>query len=122
MRNLKETHNRECQNLFTYLKSRTHPTYTAICSLHSAMASLRLASQEPPVKENKNYCKEIEQNWKSKELHGRYAATLNGQDVDKELSTLYHTRGVLMMETEGFLLAIQDQVIFTKNYRRYILR
>ena len=31
-------------------------------------------------------------------------------------------KGELFPETEGFLIAIQDQVIATKNYQKYIIK
>lgn len=121
MKNLKQAHNKECEKLFTYLKSIEHPIYIALARLDENLTPLNLARENPPVTEKKNYTAELEETWKGKELHGRFYAMLHANNTDAKMSTLYLSRGVLMMETEGFLSAIQDQVIATRNYRRYIL-
>lgn len=54
---------------------------------------------------------------------GKYPSTLyNNPHVDKKLSTGYLTNGYLMAETEGFIHAIQDQVMKTRNYIKYIMK
>ena len=35
---------------------------------------------------------------------------------------MFLQKGQLYSETEGFILAIQDQVVATKNYKKYILK
>ena len=42
--------------------------------------------------------------------------------VGIEASNKWLTNADLFAETEGFLTAIQDQVILTRNYRKYILK
>ncbi|KAL0867793.1 hypothetical protein ABMA27_008500 [Loxostege sticticalis] len=42
--------------------------------------------------------------------------------IDKDASSKWLQLGYLFPETEGFLVAIQDQVINTKNYRKFIFR
>lgn len=64
----------------------------------------------------------IEAEWRHKALHGRFAAALSSPDIDPKISTAYLTRGVLMPETEGFITAIQDQIIATRNYQKYIAK
>ncbi|KAL1446381.1 hypothetical protein WDU94_013936 [Cyamophila willieti] len=58
--------------------------------------------------------------WRGKELHGRFPSELD--KTHKEESVYYLKAGNLYPETEGFITAIQDQVITTKNYRKYILK
>lgn len=60
--------------------------------------------------------------WKSKELHGRFFRALMGPDVDKLPSLEWLRFGDLFGETEGFVCAIQDEVIMTNNYRRFIIK
>ena len=60
--------------------------------------------------------------WNRKELHGRYPNVVNSQYVDQQASYKWLTTGSLYTETEGFMIAIQDEVIATKNYRKYIIR
>lgn len=58
------------------------------------------------------------QTWKSKALHGRFPHSLDS--ADKDASTRWLRDGFLFGETEGFIHAIQDQVIATNNYKKYI--
>lgn len=60
--------------------------------------------------------------WKSKALHGRHAHDLDSPNVDKTASNAWLKIGELYPETVGFMVAIQDQVINTKNYKKYILK
>ena len=60
--------------------------------------------------------------WTQKALHGRYPNEISQDNVDKAASLAWLTEGSLFPETEGFMIAIQDQVVPTKNYRRYIIK
>lgn len=59
--------------------------------------------------------------WRRKPLHGRFPAELDSPYVDKRLSHEWLVCGSLFPETEGFMLAIQDQVINTRSYAKHIL-
>jgi len=61
----------------------------------------------------------IEQ-WRSKAIHGRFFNELNSTDVDKRMSCAWLKTGNFHAETERFVVAIQDQVIPTRNYRKVI--
>lgn len=88
--------------------------YTPL-NLHSA------TNQHTAVTKMERVTSQINQ-WKTKALHGRHPQELEAENVDKEASNYWLTRGELFPETEGFLIAIQDQVIATKNYLKYIIR
>ncbi|CAH2208720.1 jg1395 [Pararge aegeria aegeria] len=60
--------------------------------------------------------------WKSKELHGRFYKALSGPDVDQIASVSWLQFGDLFGETEGFVCAIMDEVIKTRNYRKHIMK
>jgi hypothetical protein len=60
--------------------------------------------------------------WLGKPLHGQFPNILLDANVDKEQSTLWLKKGQLQTETEGFICAIQDQVVTTKYYQKHILR
>nr|CAI5858762.1 unnamed protein product [Callosobruchus analis] len=62
------------------------------------------------------------QTWKTKTLHGKYPAELSQSHVDKNSSLVWLTSGYLYPETEGFITAIQDGVIRTRNYEKHILK
>jgi hypothetical protein len=60
--------------------------------------------------------------WTQKTLHGRHQLDLSKPEVDKVASNAWLKKGELFPETEGFMLAIQDQVIETNNYKKYIIK
>ncbi|XP_030754980.1 uncharacterized protein LOC115881577 [Sitophilus oryzae] len=60
--------------------------------------------------------------WGAKELHGRYPNELDQHHIEKAASLHWLTSGYLYPETEGFIVAMQDQVIPTRNYRKLILK
>lgn len=60
--------------------------------------------------------------WKQKALHGAYPAAVANPNVDQEMSYKWLSIGYLYPESEGFMIAIQDQVIPTKNYLKYIIK
>uniref|UniRef100_H3ATI1 Reverse transcriptase zinc-binding domain-containing protein n=1 Tax=Latimeria chalumnae TaxID=7897 RepID=H3ATI1_LATCH len=60
--------------------------------------------------------------WSVKSLHGRFHAVLHKDNIDVEASTTWLREGTLFPEMEGFILAIQDQVVATNNYWKYILK
>ncbi|CAH1108044.1 unnamed protein product [Psylliodes chrysocephalus] len=65
----------------------------------------------------------VENAWKEKELHGRYHNILNNdENIDKTATLSWLTRGGIFPETEGFLCAIQDQIIPTRSYLKYIVK
>jgi len=55
-------------------------------------------------------------------LHDRHPYDLSQQYVDIELSNKWLTNADLFAKTEGFLTAIQDQIILRRNYKKYILK
>ena len=55
-------------------------------------------------------------------MHGRHPYDISQQYVDIEASKKWLTNADLFAETEGFLTAIQDQVILRRNYKKYILK
>ncbi|KAJ3660258.1 hypothetical protein Zmor_004714 [Zophobas morio] len=59
---------------------------------------------------------------KQKQLHGKFYKDLEENHVNKKMSLIWLKKSSLYAETEGFVFAIQDQVINTKNYRKYIIK
>lgn len=60
--------------------------------------------------------------WNAKPLHGKFPNNLIQPDVDIQASNQWLSQGGLFAETEGFIIAIQDQVIQTRNYQKYIMK
>jgi ribosomal protein L37E len=99
-------------------------------SLHAAVVkaddrftpldSVCASANELPTDEE--YNNKVKRQWSHKALHGRHPHDLSQQYVDIEASNKRLTNTKLFVETEGFLTAIQDQVILTRNYKKYILK
>ncbi|XP_030765588.1 uncharacterized protein LOC115889668 [Sitophilus oryzae] len=68
------------------------------------------------------YEREKVEEWTRKVLHGRFPHELNQTYVDQDASNKWLSQADLFLETEGFMLSIQDQVIATRNYRKFILK
>lgn len=62
------------------------------------------------------------QTWKDMEMHGRFPRLIDGGDVDRQASLTWLLYEELYPETEGFFFAIQDRVINTRNYQKYVLK
>ena len=65
---------------------------------------------------------QLQNAWKNKPLHGQFAKRINDADVDKGLSLRWLKSSGLKGETEGFILAAQDQCIKTNYYRNKIIK
>ncbi|CAH2074940.1 unnamed protein product, partial [Iphiclides podalirius] len=115
-------HNREVCSLRNYFLARSDESiYTDVISCDKGLTPLSLANeqwQDPGILS----VSDRETVWKEKELHGRFYKALHEPFVDTVASLNWLRFGDLFGETEGFVCAIQDQVIKTNNYRRYILR
>ncbi|CAG4944763.1 unnamed protein product [Parnassius apollo] len=115
-------HNREVCSLRDYFLARSDdPFYNDVISCDKGLTPLSLAHeqwQDPAVLS----ISDRETVWKEKELHGRFYKALHEPFVDTVASLHWLRFGDLFGETEGFVCAIQDQVIKTNNYRRYILK
>ena len=71
---------------------------------------------------DEEYNNKVKRQWSQKALHGRHLYDLSQQYVDIEASNKWLTSADLFAETEGFLTAIQDQVILRRNYKKYMLK
>jgi hypothetical protein len=59
-------------------------------------------------------------NIKQKSLHGRYFKELEQPEVNIQASHAWLKKSNIYPETEGFIFAIQDRVINTRNYKKHI--
>ncbi|KAK4875475.1 hypothetical protein RN001_011897 [Aquatica leii] len=61
-------------------------------------------------------------NWKEKTLHGKHLNQLMQPHIDHKASNTWLRKGNIYYETEGFMVAIQDQVIKTRYYSKLIIK
>ena len=119
---IQNLHNKQINTLRAYFHTK-HST----SSLHHAII-LADTNYTPLNLNNKDFAltqitpTDTQQKWAQKVLHGRHPADLNQQYIDKDGSNAWLNQGDLFPETEGFMIAIQDQVINTKNYKKYIIK
>lgn len=98
-----------------------HEMYRTVCEADHGYSALHLAQEDYQLNCDIKTVDEMIVTWKQKELHGTHPHQLELEHIDKAASNAWLVRGDLFSETEGFMVAIQDRVIATKNYRRYIL-
>ena len=65
--------------------------------------------------------KQLQERWHNKPFHVQFAARVNNADVDKKATYQWLISSRLKPETEGFIIAVQDQSLFTKNYQANIM-
>lgn len=102
-------------------KSRSSPYYATIVASDKNYSPLKLANTTY-VCDHEYTTESLLTNWKSKELHGRYINSVERREINTLASFGWLTNGNIFAETEGFLTAIQDQVIPTKSYLKYIVK
>ena len=83
-------------------------------------------SQQAKVLKTKAKAEGIEQlrtSWEEKQLHGKYPKLMQEADVDQEKSHQWlRSSGLNKGETEGLIIAAQDQSLFTRNYQANIVK
>lgn len=100
-----------------YFKNHNNPLFQHI---PLSLSPLNIAEEENEPEGRT--ISQLKEQWRRKELHGRFFNSLNQEEADRQASVAYLTAGYLFPETEGFLCAIQDQVMPTRTYRKYILK
>lgn len=113
-------HNRTIQNLRDYFYSKLESQYYRSVIKADRYTPLSLSEEHLILNIQEDMDKLTR--WKEKALHGRFLHDVSQDSVDKRASFNWLIHGELQPETEGFFIAIQDQVIKTNNYRKYILK
>jgi hypothetical protein len=100
-------------------KQASSPLHTAQVKADDRYTPLDLfRTNENELATVEEYNNKVKRRWSQKALPGRYPHDLSQQHVDIEASNKLLTSAELFAETEGFLTAIQDQVILTKNCKK----
>jgi hypothetical protein len=111
-------HDKQVKLLQTYFlnKQVTSPLHAAVVKADDRYTPLDLVrANENELATDKKYNNTVERQWSQKALHSRHLYDLGQQYVDTEASKKWLTNADFFAETEGFLTAIQDQVIPTRN-------
>ncbi|XP_045477917.1 uncharacterized protein LOC123683063 [Harmonia axyridis] len=107
LQNILITHNKIVSQMRDYFRSRNLPLFKIVCqadeysALQLAKSSVNLRGQS---------LEQLSEEWHSKALHGRYPGNLKSDNIIKNESLTYLKAGYLHPETEGRLIAIQDQL------------
>ena len=65
---------------------------------------------------------ELKEGWRYKPLHGKYLVLTSDPDVNSSLSHQWLALSYLESETEGFIIAVQDQSLITRSFQENILK
>ena len=65
---------------------------------------------------------QLRSKWESKALHGKYPQRVKQADVDQDKTHRWLRAAGLKAETEGFIIAAQDQSLSTRWYQHNILK
>ena len=116
-----QLHWKQIQDLREHFHSKQdNHMYEILCTADANLTPLKLKNQE--LETTSQSMEEKLLSWKQKSLHGSYPHQLEDTNVDSISSHIWLTSGNLYGETTGFMMAIQDRVISTRNYRKYILK
>lgn len=119
--NLSDMNQRQIISMRSYFMRRAHSSnlHNAICATDDRYTPLNLKHD---YEISNTTTQERKETWRKKALHGRHPTSMDSENVDKVWSNHYLKAGQLFPETEGYIIAIQDQVIPTRNYLKYIIK
>ncbi|XP_044745048.1 uncharacterized protein LOC123306912 [Coccinella septempunctata] len=110
---------KEQVNINNHFNSMHLPVHQWIAAQTASYAEAEANESEPG---RENTTDDLRRKWQSKQLHGRFYASLHQDDIDIAASNTYLTQGYLFPQTEGTIFAIQDQVVPTRNYTHHIMK
>ncbi|CAK1589159.1 unnamed protein product [Parnassius mnemosyne] len=121
---IKNLHNSQISAIrnFFHQQANNSALHNAVVQADSKLTPLNLKDQRKQKNESIISAQDKINSWLQKTLHGRHRRDLMNTNVDKIASNMWLKRGELFPETEGFMLAIQDQTIHTLNYRKHIIK
>jgi hypothetical protein len=107
---------------YFYTKCPHSQLHRAIVSADKSLSPLNLNDGNLNLLEKVNCDRAKEVRISEKTLHSRHYTELNKEHVDTAASNKWLAIGNIFSETEGFMIAIQDKVISTNNYRKHIIK
>lgn len=115
-------HNRQINSLRNYFHNKASRSrlISAICRADENLTPLKLA--ESDLTDNSRQIDQKIADWSIKAIHGKFFAALNSNQIDISWSNKWLTMNTLFAESEGFMIAIQDEVIPTRNYLKYVMK
>jgi hypothetical protein len=119
--NIQKLHNSQVTKLQKYF-NRSDLNIHSIITSHNFEYTALKETYEERFSDNTRFVNQAIESWKNKSLHGKYPQLIDEVHINKEKSIAYLRRGELYPETEGFITAIQDSVIATKNHQKYIFK
>lgn len=99
-----------------------NPFYQTIIKADSSITPLDLKNIDYNPRQHMTTMDVKVESWKDKILHGTHQYHLSQEHIDKLASNMWLKTGNIYPETEGFMIAIQDRVIKTRNYAKYIMK
>jgi ribosomal protein L37E len=118
-------HHKQVKLLQTYFfnKQVTSPLHAAVVKADERYTPLDLfRANDNELAADVEYNNKVKRQASQKALQGRHPYDLSQQYVDMEASNKWLTSADLFAETEGFLTAIQDQNVRTRNCEKYTLK
>lgn len=88
-------------------------TYTCVATAKAKMLK---------VKYKADYQKAMGRNWSEKPMHGKFPRYLQSQNIDVEQSFQWMKHTGLKGETEGLIMAAQDQALNTRYYSKHVMK
>lgn len=117
---LEAHHAKEVDRLQRYFTKKNSPFHVQLKS-EDNYTPLKLSNGTHTTMQYNNI-ETLKKNWKSGAMKGKYPKNLEDENVDQTMSTRYLKKSNIFSETIGFMHAIQDKTIKTKNYMKYIMK
>ncbi|XP_023311019.1 uncharacterized protein LOC111691848 [Anoplophora glabripennis] len=116
-------HYRQIKHLreYFYMKARDTTLIRNAIKLDTNITPLYLHNYVYDTEANITTIDNYMNNWKRKPLHGKHPQIMEQEHIDSNASYKWLQLGYIYSESEGFLIAIQDQVVNTKYYRKHII-
>ncbi|KAL1455889.1 hypothetical protein WDU94_000654 [Cyamophila willieti] len=119
--NIQKLHNAQVIKMKNYFNISDNPMHEILKNNNFDYLALK-QDHEERFSNNNECVNQAVDTWKKKTLHGKYPQLLDEPKIHKENSITYLRKGELYPETEGFITAIQDSVIATKNHQKFIFK